>query len=60
MKPIKFSIITPVYNRVDCIERCVECVRMQTYCDWEHIIVDDGSTDGTDLLLEKMSRGIHV
>ncbi|MBC5645490.1 glycosyltransferase family 2 protein [Parabacteroides sp. BX2] len=57
MKPIKFSIITPVYNRVDCIERCVECVRMQTYCDWEHIIVDDGSTDGTDLLLEKMSRG---
>lgn len=56
MEPIKFSIITPVYNRVDCIERCVKCVRNQTYDNWEHIVVDDGSTDGTDLLLEKILK----
>lgn len=56
MEPIKFSIITPVYNRVDCIERCVKCVRNQTYDNWEHIVVDDGSTDGTDFLLEKISK----
>lgn len=56
MEPIKFSIITPVYNREDCIERCVECVRKQTYENWEHIVVDDGSTDGTDLLLQELSK----
>ena len=57
MDSIKFSIITPVYNRIDCIQHCVECVRNQSYDNWEHIVVDDGSTDGTDLVLEKMSRG---
>ncbi|WP_278631167.1 glycosyltransferase family 2 protein [Parabacteroides goldsteinii] len=57
MNLIKFTIITPVYNRIDCIQHCVECVRSQTYDNWEHIVVDDGSTDGTDLLLEKLSKG---
>lgn len=56
MNSIKFSIITPVYNRIDCIQHCVECVRRQTYDNWEHIVVDDGSTDGTDILLEKLSK----
>lgn len=53
---LKFSIITPVYNRVDCIERCLESVKKQDYINWEHIVVDDGSTDGTNLLLENLSK----
>jgi len=41
------SIVTPVYNREDCIGKCIENVKSQLYKDYEHIIVDDGSTDKT-------------
>jgi glycosyltransferase involved in cell wall biosynthesis len=44
---IKFSIITPVYNREDCILNCLNSVRSQSYNNYEHIIIDDGSSDNT-------------
>ena len=44
---ISFSIVTPVYNRSDTIKRCIESVLRQSFVDFEHIIVDDGSTDNS-------------
>ncbi len=44
---ITYSIITPVYNREDCILRCLNSSMSQEYKGWEHIVVNDGSTDGT-------------
>ena len=44
---ISFSIVTPVYNRSDTIKRCIESVLSQDFLDFEHIIVDDGSTDNS-------------
>lgn len=41
------SIILPTYNRVDVIGRAVASIIEQTFCDWELLVVDDGSTDGT-------------
>lgn len=41
------SIITPVYNSEKFIERTIISVIEQKYYNWEMIIVDDGSTDGT-------------
>jgi glycosyltransferase involved in cell wall biosynthesis len=41
------SIITPVLNRADSIERCLASVAKQTYRPIEHIVVDGGSSDGT-------------
>jgi glycosyltransferase involved in cell wall biosynthesis len=41
------SVITPTYNRCKSVMRAVATVLSQTYTDFEHIIVDDGSTDGT-------------
>jgi glycosyltransferase involved in cell wall biosynthesis len=42
-----FTIITPVYNRADCIIRCIESVTKQIFDSYEMIVVDDGSTDNT-------------
>ena len=43
----QISIIVPVYNGEKWIRRCVEGIFAQTYKDWELIIIDDGSKDGT-------------
>lgn len=42
------SIIVPVYNVADYLERCVESIVAQTYHNLEIILVDDGSTDGSE------------
>ncbi len=44
---IKFSIISTVYNQQEYIKECIESVQNQTYTNFEHIIVDDGSTDNS-------------
>lgn len=44
---MKFSIITPSLNQGRFIRDCIESVKTQTGVDWEHIVVDAGSTDET-------------
>jgi glycosyltransferase len=44
---MKVSIITIVYDNVECIESCIQSVLNQTYDNLEHIIIDGGSNDGT-------------
>ena len=51
-KPL-VSIVTPVYNDVGYIERCILNVLNQSYHHIEHIIVDGMSTDGTLEILER-------
>lgn len=41
------SIITPTYNHEEYIEDCIRSVIGQSCGDWEMIVIDDGSTDGT-------------
>lgn len=48
----KLSIITPCYNSEAYIGRTLESVRAQTLLDWEQIVVDDGSTDGSAAVVE--------
>lgn len=49
-----FSIITPTYNRASFLEEMVASVAAQTFTDYEHIIVDDGSTDETEKLIKRL------
>ena len=42
------SVIIPVYNTSSYLDECIQSVVNQTYTDWECILVDDGSTDGSN------------
>ena len=49
---MKVSIITIVYNNVSFIESCIQSVLNQSYPNIEHIIIDGGSNDGTQKVIE--------
>jgi glycosyltransferase involved in cell wall biosynthesis len=50
---MKISIITPCLNAETSIARAIESVKGQNYKNWEHIIIDGGSRDGTLAILAK-------
>lgn len=49
---MRFSIIVPVYNIRLFLPQCVESILAQTWKDYELILVDDGSTDGSEKLCD--------
>lgn len=54
--PPQISILTTVFNRAAYLEAAVRSVRTQTYADFEHILFDDGSTDGSLELAHRLAR----
>ena len=52
-----FSIITPIYNGLQYIDGYISVLKEQTWQDWEAIIIDDGSTDGSYAYLKQSTDG---
>jgi len=65
------TIITPTFDQARYVDKCVESVLAQSFSDWELVVVDDGSTDGTSdrirryrddriRVIERPHRGIYA
>lgn len=57
---MKISVVIPVYNAEKFIESCIDSVLNQTYDDIEILVINDGSTDSTELVLKKFENKIKI
>lgn len=57
---MKFSVIIPLYNKAPYISKALESVCAQTYTDFEVIVVDDGSTDGSAEIANAFLLASHL
>ncbi len=53
----KISVVTPTYNQADFIDDCIRSVINQDYPNYEHIVIDGASTDGT---VDKLKQYGHL
>jgi GT2 family glycosyltransferase len=51
------SVVIPTHNRKAALERAIKTVVAQTYGDWELVVVDDASTDGTEEVVRALGEG---
>jgi glycosyltransferase involved in cell wall biosynthesis len=58
--PALISVILPTYNRASAVIEAIESVRAQSLSRWELIVVDDGSTDGTDLAVAHFATDARI
>jgi glycosyltransferase involved in cell wall biosynthesis len=60
MSDLKVSVVTPTRNRAALLEETLDSVAAQTFHEWEHIVVDDGSDDGTAELMARAAADPRV
>ena len=56
MEKNKITVIVPMYNTEEYIERCIRSIMEQTYKNLEIIIVNDGSTDKSLDICKKLQK----
>lgn len=54
---MRFSVVIPLYNKAKYVKKAIGSVLAQTISDYELVIVDDGSTDGSTEIAEKIIDG---
>lgn len=62
MKNLSLSVIIPTYNRKDILKKCLNALFNQTYpqSNYEIIVIDDGSTDGTEEVVRGSIRSSSI
>lgn len=55
MEQYKIQVVVPVYNNRDSIGRCLQSLVGQTFSQWQAIVVDDASTDGSDAVIKNFA-----
>jgi glycosyltransferase involved in cell wall biosynthesis len=50
---MRISVVTPCFNSATTLRETIESIRAQDYADWEHLVIDGGSTDGTLDILKR-------
>lgn len=53
---VEISIVLPVYNVIDYLDECIKSILRQSNINFELIVVDDGSTDGSQILCDRYSE----
>lgn len=56
MKNPLISIVVPTFNRADLISETLDSIISQTYTNWECIVIDDGSTDDTEKVVQHFQQ----
>ena len=56
MDKCKYSVIVPVFNSASLLPRCVESVLAQELCDFELLLIDDGSTDESGSICDNYAK----
>ena len=57
---MKFSFVIPIYNSEKYLRQCVDSILFQTYDDYEIILVDDGSKDGSSDICDEYAAGYDL
>lgn len=53
---IKLTIFTPAYNRAHTLKRCYESIVQQDFSSLEWLVINDGSTDDTDIVIKNLQK----
>ncbi len=56
MRNVDISFVIPIYNGKNTIEKCIESIEVCHYFNYEIILINDGSTDGTNEVVDKLSE----
>ena len=49
---MRITVLTPTFNRAHTLHRCFDSLSQQTFSDFEWVVIDDGSVDGTEALVK--------
>lgn len=52
---MRFSVIVPMYQAQDFLQKCLHSIAVQSFADFEALLVDDGSTDDTDAIAQSFA-----